>query len=119
MTESEEGIELDAQRMAEWWDKYASEMRDRTVPKSVRYGSADLRIMGNAMTELMPGLDGADPGEREMLGQMAAISFYLLGKIARQISAFSDGRMPPEDHEFDIAVYGIMQRRIRETGRWP
>lgn len=119
MSDHEEGIEFDAVQMAEWWDKYTAGMRDRTVPKSVAYGSADLRIMGHAMAELMPGAEGADPDEREKVGQMAAISFYILGKVARQISAFRDGRVPPEDHEFDISVYGIMQRRIRETGRWP
>lgn len=115
----QEGIEFDASQMAEWWDKYSAEMRDRTVPKAVAYGSADLRIMGNAMAELLPGLEGADHDERAKIGQMAAVSFYILGKVARQISAFSDGRMPPEDHEFDMSVYGFMQRRIRETGRWP
>jgi hypothetical protein len=72
------------------------------LPKVVEYGSVDLEVMG-----------AATPG-----GIEAATEFYLLGKVARAMSAHQDGRKPSADTLKDQLIYSIMIRFIREHGYW-
>jgi hypothetical protein len=110
-------IEAQMAEITEWWRKMSEAEIERTVPKAVHYGAADLDVMGAAMASLLP-LDGADDDERAMMGRYAAVAFYILGKISRMFGALEQGRLPAEDTEFDIKVYAMMASRIRETGRW-
>ena len=110
-------IENEAAEIADWWTKRTQATIDQTVPKAVQYGAADLEIMGAAMQALLP-IDGADADEKAMMGRYAAVSFYMLGKVARIFGALEQGKLPNPDSEFDLEVYAVMAARIRETGRW-
>lgn len=110
-----------AEALADWWMRLSVEEVQRTVPKSIEYGSADLKIMGEAMLQLVPQMRKSiedNPGERVAAGQEMAIAFYVLGKVARLLGAYEQGRMPSEDTWFDLGIYPKMVRRIRETGTW-
>lgn len=99
--------------LSEWWREQAEMEIERTVPKAVEYGAADLEIMGTAMLHLVP---------RELrsrqLGLEMALAFYSLGKVARLFGAFERGVLPSEDTWFDLSVYCRMAQRVRETGEW-
>lgn len=120
-----------------WWMAAASGDLERLLPKVAEYTSADLEVMGAVMSEW--GLAGPEgdgsvspantPGEGGMgatlaggstaSGMEAACLWYILGKVARCVAAYKDGRLPSEDTLHDIVVYAMMARRIRETGQWP
>lgn len=105
--------------LAAWWHQIATDEVDRTIPKAIEYGSADLKIMGEAMLTLMPQLGkGLDLEERRKVGQELGIAFYVLGKISRLFGAYEQGRMPSDDTWFDLGIYSKMVRRIREVGEW-
>lgn len=86
----------------EWWAHIAEDDADLFVSKSGEYGSVDLEIMGAAME-----LQGVAPKGG---GQLAAIMFYALGKVARAISALDQGRWPSEDTLKDLTIYAMMAR---------
>jgi hypothetical protein len=52
-------------------------------------------------------------------GAEAATLWYALGKVARAVAAYREGRLPSDDTLHDLSVYAMMARRIRQTGRWP
>jgi hypothetical protein len=96
-----------------WLESATSDLVDKTIPKSVEYGSTDLEIIGHMMARLMP---GAPRDERTAL--QLGTAFYCVGKIARILSALGDGRQPSADSWFDVAVYGLMGLRENEEGKW-
>lgn len=106
-------------RTMEWWAQTAIEDFQTAAPKVGEYGgtdegSADLRIMGFALSELrMP------PGSSPAVQQEVACWFYSLGKIARLISDYNQGRPGKTDSWHDISVYSMMARRLQESGNWP
>lgn len=94
-----------------WWTQTSNDELGDVLPKAVEYGSADLKIIGYAMSQMIgkPTLV-----THEELG----ISFYLLGKVARLIGAYADGRKPSDDTWHDIAVYTKMAQFSRQFGHW-
>jgi hypothetical protein len=98
--------DLDA--VAQWWYKTGQTDAERYMRKRKEYGSADLRIMGGAMLELVPNLNSQAEGI-EM-----ALMFYALGKVARAFGAYAAGRLPSDDTMEDLAIYGMMARMLRE-----
>lgn len=101
--------------LQEWWDETAHNDLAKNIDKIREYGSTDLIIMGMAME-----VPAFKRGEILVAtGIQRAITFYLLGKIARAISAWDNGQIPSEDTLYDITFYSMMLRRVRETGRWP
>lgn len=121
-TENQRKLDLEAavQSLLSWWESLASHDAAKTAPKAVEYGAADLDIMGQAMVALGNGAwDGATQDERLAIGREMACAFYALGKLARIFSAFQQGRPPSDDSWFDLTVYSVMARRIRQTGIWP
>lgn len=108
-----------ATELIDWWTCLAASDANAVIPKAVEYGGADFDIMGAAMLGLKPELwDGADAGERLAQGREMAIMFYALGKVARAMSAYGEGRKPSDDTLADLARYAMMARRVRETGKW-
>lgn len=102
-----------------WWQRIAQEDFAKTIPKVVEYGgtqegSADLQIMGFALAELTNNHDAPEAVKQEM-----ACWFYVLGKVARLVSDYKQGKPGKSDTWFDITVYSMMARRLQEAGRWP
>lgn len=95
--------------LSEWWTKTAADDLGRVAPKAVEYSSSDLLVIGSGIAPWLP-----DPLRLE-----AAIGFYLLGKASRITGALSEGREPSLDSWDDAAIYAMMGRRVRATGRWP
>lgn len=96
-----------------WWREDTEQELAGVMPKAIEYGSSDLNLMGQAMLMFMPQCQGkVDPEE-------LAIAFYALGKTARLIGAYVDGRAPSEDTWHDLAVYAKMAKRVRAVGQWP
>lgn len=87
---------------------------ESVMPQTTGYGAVDLEIMGDALLHLIPG------GEHlpRRVGIEAAIMFYLLGKVSRQISGLKAGQFPSNDTIKDTMVYGIMARYVRNYGQW-
>jgi len=94
-----------------WWGHTFTNDLNDILPKIGEYTSSDLILMGQFMEHWL----GLPPGS----GQEAACLFYALGKVARAVSAYREGRLPSPDTLHDLTVYSMMARRIRETGRWP
>lgn len=105
--------------LEEWWVRTAASDARQTAPKVEEYGgvgagSADLRIMGDALAELCGMGDAPEPVKAEL-----ACWFYALGKVSRLVSDYKQGRPGKQDTWFDLTVYSMMARRIQETGTWP
>ncbi|HET7713860.1 MAG TPA: hypothetical protein VFK94_06495 [Patescibacteria group bacterium] len=103
---------LDDKQMKEvydWWINTAATDFNKNREKIKEYGAKDLEIMGVAIAD----------HTNMATGMEQAIGFYLLGKIARAISAWNNERAPSDDTLYDITFYGMMLRRVREVGRWP
>lgn len=96
-----------------WWEGVSREDFEQMAPKVGEYTSADLEVMGTVMEQW--GIAAPEKGA----GMEAACVWYLLGKVARAVAAYREGRAPSEDTLHDITVYSMMARRIRETGEWP
>lgn len=94
-----------------WWESMAAGDFEQMAPKITEYTAADLEIMGVTMERWLdlPAGSGAE----------AACMWYTLGKVARAVAAYREGRLPSADTLHDIRVYAGMAQRIRETGRWP
>lgn len=105
--------------LSDWWMQIATGDMAAVVPKAVEYGSADLKIMGEALISLHPNVDGMSPDERITVGQEMAIAFYLLGKVSRLFGAYERGGRPSDDTWHDVSVYSMMGRRVRHEGGWP
>jgi hypothetical protein len=102
-----------AKILTDWWRSQAEKEIERTVPKAVEYGAADLEVMGVAMLHLVP-----RERRSRQLGLEMALAFYALGKVARLFGAFERGDLPSEDTWFDLGVYCRMAERVREFGEW-
>ena len=96
-----------------WWKDDAEQELAGVLPKAVEYGSSDLQLMGEALLMCMP--QCRDKVDAEEL----AIAFYALGKTARLMGAYADGRTPSEDTWHDLGVYARMAKRVRAVGQWP
>jgi hypothetical protein len=58
-------------------------------------------------------------GEVSMVrGMEVAVTFYLLGKVSRAISAIAKGELPSADTRKDIRVYGTMLEHVAVFGTW-
>src|SRR5687767_13417616 len=98
--------------LANWWLDTAIADFDAQIPKMFEYGgiqggSADLRLMGDNLAELMQWRE-ADEATRQSL----ACWLYLQGKVARLVSDFQRQRPPKDDTLHDISVYTMMMRRL-------
>lgn len=102
-----------AQALIDWWMGSAQDEIERTVPKSVEYGSTDLIDIGLMLAKTMKRTVNEE--EAAELG----VFFYLIGKIARWQSALERGDRPSDDTLLDIGVYVRMAQRIRHSGGWP
>lgn len=102
----------DAENLLRWWLDTAETDIRKTLPKATEYGSLDLQMVGDALDSLIK----APP---YTLKAELGIAFYLLGKVARLISAYEAGREPSDDTWFDITIYSMMARRLREAKKWP
>lgn len=102
------------EELLDWWRGVSDSDAAKTLPKAQEYGSADLRLMGAAMLELLPNGEELPP----RLGQEMAIAFYLLGKIARMIGAYAGGQEPSLDTLMDTRIYAMMLQRVRDKGEW-
>jgi len=98
--------------LRKWWMQQTSKEVEAVVPKAIEYGSADLDIIGYALNKF----GGANP---HTTNDELGIAFYVLGKVARLIGAYTDGRAPSDDTWFDIAIYTKMAQRARAVGEWP
>jgi hypothetical protein len=99
------------QVLRDMWEK---ELGDILV-KAQTYGggaNSDLDIMAGAMRVIMPSI------QDQRQGLMAVLAFYQLGKVARTLASLSAGVMPSFDTVRDSHVYGLMQMKVGETGRW-
>lgn len=111
MNPDPEGIPaLEEASLSAWWLNTAAKDVEELIPKVAEYTSADLEVMGDVMKQWGLATDS---------GMEAACAWYLLGKIARCVAAYREGREPSADTLHDITVYSMMMRRIRETERWP
>jgi hypothetical protein len=102
---------VDILKVEDWWRQRTAEDFDAIEDKIGEYTASDLILMGQFMEHWL--------GLPEGSGAEAACQFYLLGKVARAVAAYREGRLPSEDTLMDETVYSLMTRRIRETGRWP
>ena len=106
-------------KIAQWWLDTAAQDFAAISSKIAEYGgirggSADLRLMGDNLAELL-GWNEASEATRQSL----ACWLYLQGKIARLVSDFQQQRPPKDDTLLDISVYAMMMRRLNATGNWP
>lgn len=105
---SKKSVALDS-----WWMADAGDELAGVMPKAVEYGSSDLQLMGEALLMCMPQCRG------KVAAEELAIAFYALGKTARLMGAYADGRSPSEDTWHDLGVYARMAKRVRAVGEWP
>lgn len=97
----------------DWWYNETEKEIEGVIPKAIEYGSVDLEIIGHALKTAIGHDTPASDAE-------VGVAFYLLGKVARMIGAYTDGRSPSDDTWHDAAVYVKMGQRIRYTGgSWP
>lgn len=104
---------------ARWWMDTSAVDFMAAVPKSVEYGgttggSADLRLMGDNLAELMGWRNVSDAIKQEL-----AVWFYAQGKAARLVSDYQQQRPGKADTWHDLTVYSMMARRLQESGNWP
>lgn len=105
--------------LADWWAKASDLDAQMCLAKLDEYGSSDFDIMAQSMIAVGGGAwTGATDDDKARIGREMAIAFYLQGKVARAFGAFQSGRVPSADTIDDIIRYGMMWRRVRETGRW-
>jgi hypothetical protein len=104
---------------ARWWLNTSASDFMAAVPKAHEYGgtqggSADLRLMGDNLAELMGWRDVSDAIKQEL-----AVWFYAQGKAARLVSDYQQQRPGKADTWHDLTVYSMMARRLQESGNWP
>lgn len=102
-----------AEELSTWMAEFFGNAITRIVPKAIKYGSADLELMGKAMLQQAPQMDGTVAGEE------LACWFYALGKVARLQGGYVQGGEAPDiDSWWDMLVYALMVHHIREFGEW-
>lgn len=105
-----------------WWIQTSLSDAVATMPKIAEYGhggnygegSADLRVVGESVAELIGKQDISSALKQEL-----GCWFYLQGKVARCIANYQQGQPAKEDTLLDTTVYSMMMRRLQETGQWP
>lgn len=102
-----------------WWRATAQHDFETMLPKISEYGgagggSADLRLMGDNLAELLNWRDAPEAVRQEL-----AVWFYVQGKAARLVSDYQQQRPGKPDSWHDIVVYAMMARRLQATGEWP
>lgn len=102
-----------------WWVETSLGDLGAQMPKMREYGgvgggSADLRLMGDNLAELL-GWEAANDAVRQEL----AVWFYTQGKAARLVSNYQQQEPGKSDTWHDITVYSMMARRLQQSGRWP
>lgn len=103
--------ELTTRDLAAWWEVETKKEIESVIPKAVEYGSADLKVIGYALSQMIGEPKGVTNDE---LG----IAFYVLGKVARLVGSYADGRRPSDDTWHDIAIYTKMAQFAREHNGW-
>lgn len=103
--------QLSVQALANWWLDETKNELESVIPKAVEYGSADLKVIGYALSQMIGEPKGVTPDE---LG----IAFYVLGKVARLVGGYADGRKPSDDTWHDIAIYTKMAQFARKHDGW-
>jgi len=99
------------QELASWWlDETRNEL-DSVLPKALEYGSTDLKVIGFALSQMI----GAP---KDITNDELGIAFYVLGKVARLVGGYADGRKPSDDTWHDIAIYTKMAQYARHHGEW-
>lgn len=106
-------------QVAQWWLDTAAQDFTASIPKTNEYGgthggSADLRLMGDNLAELMGWKNVSDAIKQEL-----AVWFYVQGKAARLVSDYQQRRPGKADTWLDLTTYCMMARRLQEVGRWP
>jgi hypothetical protein len=103
--------DLPAVDLLEWWMDTTRRDADGYIKKAEEYGSYDLHVTGEVLLHAMKNPPkGVDPRE-------VGVVFYLLGKIARAVSAYEDGRTPSDDTWHDVVVYAMMARLFRKEAQ--
>lgn len=105
--------------LVEWWLSTAMNDLLQATPKAAEYGgagegSADLRLIGDNLAELLGMRDAGDAVKQEL-----GAWFYMQGKVARLVSDYQQHKPGKPDTWHDATVYSMMARRLQETGRWP
>lgn len=103
--------QITVQMLANWWLDETKNELESVLPKAIEYGSADLKVIGFALSQMIGEPKGVTHDE---LG----IAFYVLGKVARLVGGYADGRLPSDDTWHDIAIYTKMAQYAREHGGW-
>ena len=103
--------DLTTKDLAAWWEAETKKEIESVIPKAVEYGSADLKVIGYALSQMIGEPKGVTNDE---LG----IAFYVLGKVARLVGGYADGRRPSDDTWHDIAIYTKMAQFSRAFGHW-
>lgn len=103
--------QLSVQALADWWEAETKAELESVIPKAIEYGSADLKVIGYALSQMIGEPKGVTPDE---LG----IAFYVLGKVARLVGGYADGRKPSDDTWHDIAIYTKMAQFARKHDGW-
>lgn len=98
--------------LVEWMDRHQLQIRFDTEAKAFEYGNTDIKIMAYAIRQAQPQLDEQD-------AILWALGFYGLGKVARILSSFQEGRPTSRDSWKDLEVYAMMAQKILDTGNWP
>ena len=112
-----EPVETDQlMHLHKWMADHHAHLQQMTGEKAFEYGSLDLAIMGASISKLWPGLGEDAPPAAQL---QAAIAFYLMGKVARVLSALAEGKPPPTDSWLDAEVYAMMGGYVQEHGQWP
>lgn len=93
----------------DFWKNTSDKDLEGFLMKSLDYGSYDLYTMGDALSRLPQTKLGTDKAAAEM-----GVMFYILGKVARALSAYREGRLPSDDTLHDISVYAMMARMLRK-----
>jgi hypothetical protein len=96
---------------------------DMMIPRAIQYGAADLKVMGGAMLQLLSPeafdkISQASDNDIFAHGQLMAVAFYELGKVARAFGSLMQGELPAPDTAFDGRIYWIMFDTIIRTGEW-
>lgn len=105
----------DLRFLTDQWMEQARQEAEKLAPKVVEYGALDLEMMGEGLRATSSHPDAFSGAAAQEL----AIAFYVLGKVARLISAYSAGRLPSDDTWVDLSIYSRMALTVRRHGAWP
>ena len=97
--------------LSAWWRNETRSELDSVIPKAMEYGSADLKVIGFALSQMI-----GEP--KDVTNDELGIAFYVLGKVARLVGGYADGRKPSDDTWHDIAIYTKMAQFARYKGEW-